>query len=105
MKTSVREFGAHDGFWPLTSTAGGALPSAGITQMLKSPICDVNAIHLPSGDQSGSVGFGAPAVLLSVAGFQHYTRLGYFTSPDGFLGYVLCALAFIAAVVFIPTAR
>ena len=30
--------------------------------MSKSLVCDVNAIHLPSGDQSGSVGFGAPAV-------------------------------------------
>jgi len=47
---------------------------------------------------------GAPAVLLSVSVFQHFTRLGYFTAPDGFLGYVLCALGFIAGVVFIPTA-
>ena len=42
---------------------GGRLPSAGITQMLKSRICEVNAIHLPSGDQSGSVGLGVPTVL------------------------------------------
>jgi len=61
--TSVREFGAHDGFCPATSTVGGKLPSAGITQMSKSPACRVNAIHLPSGDQSGSVGFAALAVL------------------------------------------
>ncbi len=39
------------------------LPSAGITQMSNSLVCEVNAIHLPSGDQSGSVGFGAPVVL------------------------------------------
>src|SRR5580692_7308893 len=38
------------------------LPSAGITQMSNSPACDVKAIHFPSGDQSGSVGFGAPVV-------------------------------------------
>src|ERR1039458_6404015 len=59
---SVREFGAQDGFCPGTSATGLRLPSAAITQMLKSRICDVNAIHLPSGDQSGSVGFSTPDV-------------------------------------------
>jgi hypothetical protein len=39
LKTSVREFGAHDGFCPATSTVGDMLPSAGITQMSKSPAC------------------------------------------------------------------
>jgi len=68
LKTSVREFGAHDGFWPATSTAGAMLPSTGITQISKSPACRVKAIHLPSGDQSGSVGFGAPAVLSVLIG-------------------------------------
>jgi hypothetical protein len=58
----VRELGDHEGFWPETKATGGTEPSAAITQMLKSPICDVNAIHLPSGDQSGSVGFSTPAV-------------------------------------------
>ena len=33
--------------------------------MSNSPVCDVNAIHLPSGDQSGSVGFGAPVVRIT----------------------------------------
>src|ERR1700690_3425695 len=33
-----------------------------MTQMSNSPACKVKAIHLPSGDQSGSVGFGAPGV-------------------------------------------
>ena len=61
MKISVREFGDHDGSSPATSTVG-APPSAGTTQMSNPPVCDVNAIHLPSGDQSGSVGFGAPGV-------------------------------------------
>ena len=56
LKTSDREFADHDGFCPDTRITGGTLPSAAITQMLKSPICDVKAIHLPSGDQSGSVG-------------------------------------------------
>src|SRR6266849_4954832 len=59
--TSVREFGDHDGCCPGTSTVA-VPPPAGTTQMLKSPICDVNAIHLPSGDQSGSVGLVTPEV-------------------------------------------
>ena len=61
VKISVREFGDHDGSSPATSTVG-VPPFAGKTQMSNSPVCDVNAIHLPSGDQSGSVGFGAPEV-------------------------------------------
>src|SRR5271170_2697700 len=60
-KTKVREFGDHDGCCPGTSTVA-VPPPAGTRQMLKSPICDVNAIHLPSGDQSGSVGFKTPEV-------------------------------------------
>src|SRR5438067_173337 len=35
--------------------------------MVNSRVCEVNAIHLPSGDQSGSVGFGVPPVLITVA--------------------------------------
>src|SRR5882757_920554 len=58
---SVREFGDHAGSSPATRTTG-VPPAAGTTQMLKSPICDVNAIHLPSGDQSGSVGLETPEV-------------------------------------------
>jgi hypothetical protein len=61
VKISVREFGDHDGSSPRTSTVG-APPPAGTTQMSNSDVCDVNAIHLPSGEQSGSVGFGAPGV-------------------------------------------
>src|SRR5271170_6981231 len=61
----VRELGDQDGFCPETSTVGEMLPSAGITQISNSPDCDVKAIHLPSGDQSGSVGFGAPVVFKS----------------------------------------
>src|SRR6202012_3673237 len=38
------------------------LPSAGMTQISNSLAWEVKAIHLPSGDQSGSVGLGAPAV-------------------------------------------
>ena len=62
LKIRVREFGDQLGFCPATITVGGKLPSAGITQMSKSPACRVNAIHLPSGDQSGSVGLLAPVV-------------------------------------------
>jgi len=63
LKTSVREFADHDGFCPGTKTTGSEPPPAGKTQMSNSlPACRVNAIHLPSGDQSGSVGFAAPVV-------------------------------------------
>src|SRR5271156_2404496 len=41
---------------------GAMLPSAGVTQMSNSPAWEVKAIHLPSGDQSGSLGLGAPLV-------------------------------------------
>ena len=59
--TTVREFGAHDGSSPLTSTVA-VPPAAGTTQSSNPPICAVNTIHLPSGDQSGSEGFATPAV-------------------------------------------
>src|SRR6516165_9089168 len=62
---SVREFGDHDGSSPRTRMVGAALPSAGMTQMSNSPACIVKAIHLPSGDQSGSVGFGVPEVRIT----------------------------------------
>src|SRR5579862_3671634 len=62
---SVREFGDQDGSSPRTRIVGAALPSAGITQMSNSPACKVKAIHLPSGDQSGSVGFGVPEVRMT----------------------------------------
>jgi len=61
VKINVREFGAHDGSSPATNSVT-APPPAGTTQISKSRICDVNAIHLPSGDQSGSVGLETPAV-------------------------------------------
>src|SRR5712671_457759 len=35
--------------------------------MSNPPICDVNAIHLPSGDQSGSVGLETPEVGIRTA--------------------------------------
>ena len=60
-KTTVREFDAHDGSSPLTSTVA-VPPDAGTTQRSNPPICAVNTIHLPSGDQSGSEGFEIPAV-------------------------------------------
>ncbi len=62
LKIRVREFGDQLGFCPATRMTGGMLPSADITQMSKSTACRVNAIHLPSGDQSGSVGLPAPVV-------------------------------------------
>ena len=64
MKTSVREFGDHDGSSPAVKITG-APPSAGAMQMSNSPLnWQVNAIHFPSGDQSGSVGLGVPVVLM-----------------------------------------
>jgi hypothetical protein len=60
-KTTVREFGPHDGSSPPVNTVA-VPPPDGTTQMLKSLICDVKMIHLPSGDQSGSDGFETPAV-------------------------------------------
>src|SRR6185295_8190075 len=53
---TVREFGAHDGSSPSTRTSAFP-PAAGTTQMLNERPMDVNTICLPSGDQSGSVGF------------------------------------------------
>src|ERR1041385_1478480 len=61
VNTSVREFGDHDGSSPATSVVASP-PSAFTTQMEKSRPCDVNAIHFPSGDQSGSVGLLTPGV-------------------------------------------
>ena len=58
---TVREFGAQDGSSPLTSNVT-VPPEAGTTQISKPPICAVNTIHFPSGDQSGSEGFKTPAV-------------------------------------------
>src|SRR5213596_3240388 len=57
--TTVREFGAQDGSSPFTSTVA-VPPVAGTTQISNPPICAVNTIHLPSGDQSGSQGFETP---------------------------------------------
>src|SRR5579871_5265057 len=61
-KTSVREFCAQLGSSP--DTSGMAVPpSEGTTQRLKPPAyCEVKAIRLPSGDQSGSEGLETPAV-------------------------------------------
>src|SRR5262245_3973822 len=59
-KTSVREFGDQDGSSPATNFITSP-PFAGITQMSKPPPhWEVKAIHCPSGDQSGSVGFETP---------------------------------------------
>ena len=60
-KTTVLEFGDHDGSSPLTSTVA-VPPDAGTTQISKPPICAVNTIHFQSGDQSGSEGFETPEV-------------------------------------------
>src|SRR5262245_57377551 len=61
-KITAREFGAQLGSSPLTSTRASP-PPAGTRQMRKSEgVCDVKTIHLPSGDQSGSVQLPTPAV-------------------------------------------
>src|SRR5688572_5624871 len=65
VKMTVREFCAQEGSSPLAKTVA-VPPSAGTVQMLKSPICDVKTIILPSGDQSGSLGLETPAVRSSV---------------------------------------
>src|SRR5215471_2610649 len=64
VKTSVRELGAQLGSSPSTSTVA-VPPPAGTTQIWKFRYIVVNAIHLPSGDQSGSVGLGVPPVLIT----------------------------------------
>src|ERR1039457_738644 len=61
LNTSVREFSDQDGSSPATSEVT-VPPCDGTTQISKSPLCEVKAIHLPSGDQSGSVGFATPLV-------------------------------------------
>ncbi len=58
---SVREFGDHEGSSPGASTVA-SLPSGVTVQIEKLPVCDVKAMNFPSGDQSGSVGLGMPAV-------------------------------------------
>ena len=60
-KTNVRELGAQLGSSPSTSGVAEP-PPAGTTQISNPLICAVNAIHFPSGDQSGSVGFAIPLV-------------------------------------------
>src|SRR6185369_2272366 len=59
--SSARELGAHDGSSPSTNgMASPPRPSLAWTmQIWKERVWEVKAIHLPSGDQSGSVGFGA----------------------------------------------
>ena len=57
----MREFGPQDASSPLTNTVAEP-PDAGTTQRSNPPICAVNTIHFPSGDQSGSEGFETPAV-------------------------------------------
>src|SRR5450759_1606819 len=60
-KTNVREFGDQEESLPSTSTVT-VPPPAGTTQISKFPVCAVNAIHRPSGDQSGSEGLETPSV-------------------------------------------
>src|SRR6185503_17994958 len=60
-KISAREFGAHEGSSPETSVIAGP-PRASTMQIENPDAWEVKAIHLPSGDQSGSVGFGAPSL-------------------------------------------
>src|SRR5438093_256475 len=62
-KMTVREFGAQDGSSPLPSWIT-VPPCDGTTQSSKPGICAVKTIHLPSGDQSGSVGLSTPTVLM-----------------------------------------
>ena len=58
----MREFGAQHASSPDTSTVAEP-PLAGMTQMSNpDPFCDVNNIHWPSGDQSGSDGLETPDV-------------------------------------------
>ena len=61
MKITVCEFGAQDGC--LAGRRGRGPPPAGTVQMWKPPICAVNTMVLPSGDQSGSVTLLAPVVV------------------------------------------
>src|SRR5260370_16967974 len=61
VKITVREFDAQHGSSPLTRSIA-CPPCDGTTQISKPPICAVNTIHLPSGDQSASVGFTTPVV-------------------------------------------
>jgi hypothetical protein len=61
VKITVREFGAHEGSSPDTITSATP-PFAGTVQRLKLPIWEVKMMVLPSGDQSGSLGFETPSV-------------------------------------------
>ncbi len=45
---------------------------------------------------------GAPAILLGVAIFQRFTKLGYFGAGSSFVVYILGALGLIALVVLLP---
>src|SRR5258705_639841 len=63
---SAREFGAHDGSSP-SATSYTRPPSGGVIKILNVPVNDVNAIHFPFGDQSGSDGVGAPGVGITSA--------------------------------------
>ena len=58
---TARELDAQVGSSPGVNTSASP-PSAGTRQIWKSRISEVNTIHFPSGDQSGSVGLGAPVV-------------------------------------------
>src|SRR4051812_31503921 len=66
VQIKVRELGPHDGSSPSVRSVAFP-PSAGTTQMWKPPICEVNAISFPSGDQSGSVGLSTPTVRITCA--------------------------------------
>src|SRR5688572_13904357 len=65
--TTVRELGDQEGSSPSTNTVADP-PVAGTTQTEKPPICAVNTIHFPSGDQSGSEGLETPEVAMRCAG-------------------------------------
>src|SRR5687768_4881092 len=63
-KISAREFGAQEGSSP-SATSVSCEPSGRMMKIRKVPrVSDVKAIHLPSGDQSGSEGVGAAAVMI-----------------------------------------
>ncbi|MCX8108729.1 MAG: hypothetical protein N3G20_07995, partial [Verrucomicrobiae bacterium] len=62
MNTIVREFGAQLGSSPVVRIRASP-PVAGTMQTWKSRICDVKAIHLPPGDQSGSLGLTTSCLL------------------------------------------
>src|SRR5213593_632918 len=58
---NARELGAQEGSSPGTSSMASP-PAAGTMNSVNPRTCAVNAIHLPSGDQSGSVAPGANVV-------------------------------------------